>query len=115
VQPIARQRRRYNKVVPTTVKPARKPRWYFIPIRVLLVTFLLTLLSFALGLLIGILSMVIRGLLRGAHPNMTVAYRHVALPAAVILGAIALIVSSVFEIRRYRHTKALAEIAHASR
>ena len=34
--------------------PLRKPRWYLIPVRILIVTFLVTLLSFALSLLLGI-------------------------------------------------------------
>ena len=35
----------------------RKPRWYAIPARVLFVTFLLTLLSFAVSLLLSILGL----------------------------------------------------------
>jgi hypothetical protein len=95
-------------------KPATKPGWYLIPMRVLLVTFLLTLLAFAVSLLLGILGLVIAARVRGFHPNMTTAYRHIALPAAAIVGAIVLISASVIEIRRYRQTKALAEIERIS-
>ena len=95
-------------------KPATKPGWYLIPMRVLLVTFLLTLLAFAVSLLLGILGLVIAARVRGFHPNMTTAYRHIALPAAAIVGAIVLISDSVIEIRRYRQTKALAEIERIS-
>src|SRR5277367_194678 len=87
-----------------------KPDWVFIPVRVLLVTFLLILLSFAVSLLLGILALVILARLHGLNPNMTIAYRHIALPIAAIAGALALIAASAFEIRRYRQTKALAEI-----
>jgi hypothetical protein len=76
----------------------------------LLVTFLLTLLSFAVSLLLGILGLVIVARLRGLHPNLTAAYRHIALPTAAVVSAIVLISATVMEIRRYRQAKALAEI-----
>ena len=98
-----------------TAKPAGKPNWYLIPVRVLLVTFLLTLLAFAVSLLLGILGLVIGARLRDFHPNMTTAYRHIALPAAAVVGAIVLISASVIEIRHYHQTKALAEIERISR
>ena len=90
-------------------------RWYLIPVRVLLVTFLLTLLAFALSLLLGIISLVVAGRLRGIHPNLTLAYRHIALPAAVAVAGITLISSTIAEIRNYRQTKALLQIERASR
>jgi len=93
---------------------ARKPRWYLIPVRVLLVTFLLTLLSFALSLLLGILGLAIAAGWRGLNPNMTAAYRHIALPSAAVAGVIVLISASVIEIRHYRQAKALAEIERLS-
>jgi hypothetical protein len=96
-------------------KNARKPGWYLIPARVLLVTFLLTLLAFAVSLLLGILGLVITARVRGFHPNMTMAYRYVALPVAAGVGAIVFISAGVMEIRHYRQTKALAEIERMSR
>jgi hypothetical protein len=103
--------RRYNHCM----LPARHPRWYVIPLRVLLLTFLLTLLAFAVSLLLGILGIVISAGRRGLHPNMTLAYRQIALPTALASGAIALIVVTVLEIRNYRQARALAQIARASR
>jgi hypothetical protein len=94
---------------------ARNPRWYVIPLRVLLLTFLLTLLAFAVSLLLGILGTVINAHSHRVLPNMTVAYRHVALPVALAAGAIALIFTSILEIRNYRQSRALAQIARASR
>jgi hypothetical protein len=91
-----------------------KPHWYLIPARVLLLTFLLTLLSFAASLLLGILALVIMAALRGIHPNLPIAYRHIALPVAAAVAAVTLISASVIEIRRYRQTKALAEIERIS-
>jgi len=95
--------------------PTRQPRWYVIPLRVLLVTFLLTLLAFAVSLLLGILGIVISARLRGFHPDMTVAYRHIALPIALAAGAVTLVSITVLEIRNYRQAQALAQIARASR
>lgn len=96
-----------------TQTPAR-PHWYFIPVRVLLITFLLTLLSFAMSLLLGIAATLLTGWVRGIHPNMTLAYRHVALPITLIVAGVVLVCATVVEIRHYRQTKALVEIARVS-
>ena len=105
--------------VPYTVMPSqlqmRAPLWYMIPVRALFVTFLLTLLSFAVTLLLSILGLVIRGWARGISPDMRFAYRHVAMPVAIVAGAIILVLMLVLEIRHYRASKALAGIARASR
>jgi|SRR5277367_6596310 len=91
------------------------PRWYLIPARILLVTFLVALLTFAVSLLLGIIGTVTGAYLRGAHPNMTVAYRQVALPVAVSVAVVAFIGATVMEVRNYRQSKTLAGIARASR
>jgi hypothetical protein len=90
--------------------PPRRPRWLYIPIRVLLVTFLLTLLSFAVSLMLGILGTILVAGLRGLHPNMTNAYRQVAAPIAAVAGAVVLISMVVLEVRRYQREKALTAI-----
>jgi len=86
-----------------------------IPVRALLVTFPLTLLTFAICLFLGILGVAGVSLFRGVHPNMTIAYRHIAAPSAVIVGVVVLTSSLVMEIRRYYQMKALVEIERASR
>jgi len=91
-----------------------KPRWLWIPVRVLLLTFLLTLLSFAVSLLLGILGIAIGAKLRGTPANMAIAYRHIAVPAAAMVGAIVLVSAISMEIRHYRRAKALAEIERLS-
>ena len=101
--------------MPTTTTSAQKPHWYWIPVRILLVTFLLTLLSFAVTLLLGILGIVIAARLRGIHPNMTLAYRHIAAPAAAVVGGVVLVSATVTEIRHYMQAKTLAEIERVSR
>jgi len=88
----------------------RPPRWYGIPARVLLVTFLGTLLSFAVSLLLAIIGTVVISALRGLHPDMRIAYRLIALPMALVAGGIILVFSVGMEIRHYRQTKTLSAI-----
>jgi hypothetical protein len=95
-------------------KPAiRRPRWYGIPLRVALVTFLLSILSFAVSLLSGIIGIVLIAKTRGGTPNLTLAYRDIAAPVAAVVGVIVLVLSLAMEIRHYRQAKALAEIERA--
>ena len=96
-------------------QPSQHPRWYLIPVRVLLATFLLTLLTFAISLLLGIVGIVIRARIQGTHPNMTLAYGHIALPVALVAAVVSLVVLAIAEIRNYRQERALAQIARASR
>ena len=92
----------------------RPPRWYAIPVRVLLVTLIGTLISFAVSLFLGIIGTVIFSAVRGVHPNMTMAYRLIALPVAVVAGSIIFVLALAMEIRHYRQTKTLAAIERAS-
>ncbi|HEV2716053.1 MAG TPA: hypothetical protein VGU64_12375 [Terriglobales bacterium] len=100
--------------MPALKSPARKPRWFLIPVRVVLVTFLLSLLTFAVTLLLGMLGIVAGARARGIHPDMRIAYRHIALPSAAVVGAIVLVSSVFMEVRHYRQAKALASIERAS-
>jgi hypothetical protein len=86
------------------------PRWYGIPARVLLATFIGTLICFAVSLLIGIVATVIVSALRTIPPDMRIAYRLIALPMASVGGAIIFVLSLVMEIRHYRQMKALSAI-----
>jgi hypothetical protein len=92
----------------------RPARWYAIPVRVLLVTFIGTLISFAVSLLLGILGTVVLSSLRHVNPNMTVAYRHIALPIALVAGSVIFVLSLAMEVRHYRQSKMLAVIARVS-
>jgi ABC-type dipeptide/oligopeptide/nickel transport system permease component len=100
------------------MNPAHKPAWYLVPVRVLLVTLMLTLLSFAVSLFLGILGTVIAGTLRGVRPNMAFAYRHIALPVAITAAVIILVSAFIVEIRQYRRARTLSQIerqmSHAS-
>ena len=97
------------------VVQGRKPRWYTIPVRVLLVTFILTLMSFALCLFVAILGTLLAGKVQGYTPDLRVAYWHIALPIAVAAGTVVFVVTMVMEIRHFRQTKALDGILRASR
>jgi hypothetical protein len=90
--------------------PARAPRWYLIPVRVLLVTLIVTLLSFAVSLLLGILGTLLAAKLRRFSPDMTFAYRDVALPVAAMVCVVVFISACFMEVRHYRQAKALAQI-----
>jgi uncharacterized BrkB/YihY/UPF0761 family membrane protein len=91
-------------------RPSRLPHWYAIPVRVCLVTFIGTLLCFAVGLLLGILGTVLVSALRGVHPDMRIAYRLIALPAALVAGSIVFVLALLMEIRHYRQSKTLSAI-----
>ncbi len=93
--------------MPPTPRP---PRWYAIPVRALLVTFIGTLISFAASLLVGIIGTVVVSALRHVHPNMAIAYRLIALPAAVVAGSIIFVLALAMEIRHYRQSKTLAAL-----
>jgi uncharacterized membrane protein len=95
--------------------PSRPQRWYAVPARAVFIAFLVTLLTFAVTLFGAIAAVVISGALQGQNPDVRFAYRHVALPVAVIVGVAGLIVALIVEIRHYRQAKALEEIARASR
>jgi uncharacterized BrkB/YihY/UPF0761 family membrane protein len=92
----------------------REPHWYGVLARVLLVTVVCTLLVFAVSLLVGIVGTDIASRLHGTRPDMTVAYRYIALPTAAIAGLIVFVLAFAMEIQHYRQAKALASISRAS-
>jgi len=78
------------------------PRWIGIPARIFAMTFLFTLLSFAVALLLSIMGTVIYSQMKHVAPDLAFAYRHIAFPIAVTVGAIVLLLSLGMEIRNYR-------------
>jgi uncharacterized membrane protein len=90
------------------------PRWYTIPVRVALVTFIGTLLAFAVSLLLGIIGTVAVSLFRHSTPDMRIAYRHIAVPVALAAGIVIFVASLVMEIRHYRQSRTLQAIARVS-
>src|SRR5258706_16017961 len=90
------------------------PRWIGIPARVFAITFLFTLLSFAVALLLSILGTVVYSQVKHVAPNLPFAYRHIAFPFAITVGAIVMVVLLGMEIRNYRQRKTLAGIERVS-
>lgn len=97
-----------------SVPPSRPPRWYVIPLRVCLVTFIGTLLCFSVSLLLAIFGTVIVAAMRGVHPDMRIAYRHVALPVALVAGSIIFVLVLILEVRHFRQTRTLTAIERMS-
>src|ERR1035438_8524580 len=87
-----------------------EPRWIGIPARVFAMTFVFTLLSFAVALLLSILGTIVYSQVKHVAPNLTFAYRHIAFPFAITAGAIVLVLSLAMEIRNYRQRKTLQAI-----
>jgi hypothetical protein len=90
------------------------PRWIGIPVRVFAMTFLLTILSFAVALLLSILGTVVYSQVKHVAPNLTFAYRHIAFPCAISAGAIVLVLALIMEIRNYRQRRTLDGIERVS-
>jgi peptidoglycan biosynthesis protein MviN/MurJ (putative lipid II flippase) len=92
----------------------RSPRWYGIPLRVVAVTFIGTLMAFAVSLLLAIIGMIVASAIRGTHPDMRIAYRVIALPMGLVAGGIVFVLSLAIEIRHYRQMKTLSAIERVS-
>lgn len=90
------------------------PGWLGIGVRAFALTFVGTLLAFAVSLLVAILTTVVLAEVRGVHPDMRIAYRYVALPVAVITALILLVIAGRSEIRHYRQAKTLKAIERIS-
>jgi len=90
------------------------PRWIGVPVRVFAMTFLFTLLSFAVALLLSIMGTVVYSQVKHVAPNLMFAYRHIAFPFAITAGAIVLVLSLVMEIRHYRQRRTLEGIERVS-
>ena len=70
-------------------------------------TFLFTVLSFAVALLLSILGTVVYSQVKHVAPNLTFAYRHIAFPFAITAGSIVLVLLLGMEIRNFRQRKML--------
>ncbi len=70
--------------------------------RVLFTALLFTAAGMGAGLFFGIVGTIIYGMMKGGNIDMTNAYKHVAIPVAITLGAAALIGALVVEVRTRR-------------
>ena len=80
----------------------RKPRLPGVFFRALLITFVLTLLAFAVTLLLAIISLSLFGMVAGRRPDLADAYRYGAFPIAILVAVIVLVTTFVTEFKRYR-------------
>src|SRR5271167_702536 len=71
-------------------------------VRVLFTTLLFTAGGMGLGLFFGIVGTIVYGMIKGSNVDMTNAYKHVAIPVAITLGAGALLGALVLEVRARR-------------
>jgi hypothetical protein len=71
------------------------PKWYvrfiMVSFRTVLLTLLFTALGMGAGLLVGIIATVILAAAHGVQPDMTHAYRYVAVPVALTSGSCAFV------------------------
>ena len=82
--------------------------------RVFALTFVGTLLSFAVSLLVSIGVVLLVSAVRSVHPDFRIAYRYIALPIAVIAAAILAVLATTSEIRHYRQAQTLKAIERMS-
>ena len=71
-------------------------------LRVLFTTLIFVAGGMGAGLFLGIVGTVIYGIISGSKVDMSNAYKHVAIPIAIFIGAIALVGSAVLEVRSRR-------------
>jgi hypothetical protein len=74
-------------------------------VRVVFTTLLFAAGGMGAGLFLGILGTVIYGIIRGGPIDMTNAYKHVAIPVAIVAGSVALVGSAMLEARSRRRTR----------
>jgi lipopolysaccharide export LptBFGC system permease protein LptF len=71
-------------------------------IRVVFITLIFAAGGMGAGLFLGIVGTVLYGIISGSKIDMTNAYKHVAIPVAILVGAVALVGSAALEVRSRR-------------
>ncbi len=71
-------------------------------VRVLFTTLLFTAAGMGAGLFCGIVGTVIYGIIRRTQVDMSNAYKHVAIPAAIVIGSAAFVGALLLEVRAHR-------------
>lgn len=71
-------------------------------VRVLFIGLFFTAGGMGAGLFFGIIGTILYGIISGSKIDMTNAYKHVAIPAAIVAGCAALIGSAALEVRSRR-------------
>lgn len=89
----------------TSAEHVQKPNILLPLVRVVLISALLTLLCFAIGLFVGIVGVGVANLVRGGGLSLSIAYRYIAFPVAVVALGVSLIGMSVTELREFRQRR----------
>jgi len=71
-------------------------------VRVLFTTLLFTAAGMGAGLFFGIVGTIVYGMIKGGTIDMSNAYRHVAIPVAITVGATAFLGALLLEVRSRR-------------
>ncbi len=71
-------------------------------VRVLFITLLFAAAGMGAGLFCGIVGTIVYGMIKSGSIDMTNAYKHIAIPVAITLGAAGLLVGLVLEVRTRR-------------
>ncbi len=84
----------------------RKPNKAMVAVRVILITVVITALCFAIALFLGIAGIMLVGMIKGGIKDVSIAYRHIAFPIAMVAMVIGFVVTLTNEIKHYRRMKA---------
>ena len=93
--------------MPSSVTSPRKQRSkvsivFTSTVRVLFTTLLFTAAGMGAGLFLGIVGTIVYGIIKGSNVDMSNAYKHVAIPVAITLGAAAFVGALLLEVRARR-------------
>jgi uncharacterized membrane protein len=83
-------------------------------LRVLIITVLLTILAFAVALFLAVVGILLANMARGGGINMAHAYRHIALPIAIVTACVALVLSMRSELSYVRRQRAQRDTRQAA-
>ena len=95
----------YPREMPVSAVHPRRARVSILftsTVRVLFTTLLFTATGMGAGLFFGIVVTIVYGMIKGGNIDMTNAYKHVAIPVAITLGAAAFVGALVLEVRTRR-------------
>lgn len=93
----------------TSTVAMRKPSILLPVVRVVLISALLALLCFAVALFAGIVGIGVANLVRGGGVSLSLAYRNIAFPVALIALAISLVGIGLTELREFRRRRSQYE------
>ncbi len=76
-------------------------RLLLLPLRILLMTFVFSAMTMAVGLACGLVVIVIGAAVQGTQPDVAMAYRNVAFPLVKAAAGVSFLAAAVLEVRHY--------------